>query len=75
MLKFPAELGPLAYVVCALGALALVCLGRNIRAIWFVVVVASTVAMALGASKGRRGALVVQIGDVGSLTFRPKHRR
>lgn len=74
MWKLAAEVGPLAYAVCAVAAVALVYLTRHLREIWFVFVVASAVAMALGGGRKQRGGLVVDIGGVGRLTFRPKQR-
>jgi hypothetical protein len=72
MWKFTAELSPLAYAAAGLGALASVWIVRKAREIWFVLVVAATVAIALGSGRRRRGSLVVRIGDVGTLAFQPK---
>jgi hypothetical protein len=75
MLKLAAEQGLAVYAVCALVALAVACLARNAREIWFVVAVACAVATALGAIKRRRTSLVVEIGGVDRLTFFPARRR
>ena len=75
MFKFAAETGPAAYAVCALLAVAVACLARNAREIWFIVAVTCAVAAALGNGKGRRASLVVEIGGVDRLTYRPPRRR
>jgi len=75
MWKFAAELSPPAYAAAGLLALASVWIARKTREIWFVLLVAGAVAIALGSGSRRRGSLVVRIGDVGKLSFQPKRPR
>jgi hypothetical protein len=75
MWKFVAELSLPAYASAGLLVLASVWIVRKPREIWFVLVVAGAVAIALGSGGRRRGTLVVRIGDVGKLSFQPKQPR
>ncbi len=75
MSKVGAELAPLTYAVVAFAVLTSIWLARNAREIWFVLVVAATVAMTLASFRRRRGSLVIRIGDTSTLSFRPKQQR
>jgi hypothetical protein len=75
MWKVATELTPLAYAAVGLITLTSIRLARNAREIWFVLVVAGAVAMALASFRRQRGSLIVRIGTTSTLSFRPKQQR
>ena len=75
MWKVYTEQTPLAYAAIGLITLTSIWLMRNAREIWFVLVVAGAVAVALASFRRQRGSLIVRIGNTNTLSFRPKQQR